>query len=126
MDHDRIKDKLSEFYDRELPEAETREIERHLAGCQECRAYLERRALVSSRLFSTPPVSTSGAFVGRVMAGLEPRPAVLVKWFAPAVGIAAMLLLSLVPAHQNLSTESLLTNGDRDLYEAPAVLMEET
>jgi hypothetical protein len=72
---------------------------------------------ISGTLF---PADNGGseAFVGNVMRRIEraesgPRIVrVPVQWLAPAMGVAAMLLLSLIPGKDIASTETLLTGGD--------------
>jgi anti-sigma factor RsiW len=69
------------------------EVERHLAGCPRCRAYLERLAL--ARQVLAQPLSSAlpdAGFAGRVAARL-PRPVELMGWAAVRLLPAALALL---------------------------------
>ena len=54
MNADRWTDRLSEYVDRELPDAERIALEAHLAGCAECRATVELLRAVQQRAARLP------------------------------------------------------------------------
>ncbi len=73
---------------------------------------------ISETLFSAKPEPVSEAFVQSVMDRLEAeaRPRLVrvpAQWFAPVVGVAAMLLLTLLPARGAVSVETMILGTDR-------------
>ena len=119
MNHDLIKNDLSALCDGELSASRRGEVEAHLLTCAECRSFYENWKAVSTALFARrPEPASSDFFVRQVMDKIE-IPAVCpqktwipVQWFAPSVGIAAMLLLALVPSQTVSSAELLFVNGE--------------
>lgn len=75
---------------------------------------------ISERLFAPRQEPTSEAFVQNVMRRIEAaeaRPRILripVQWYAPLTGMAAMLLLAMLPTGNPLSVETLFTAGVSD------------
>ena len=64
MEH--VKEKLSEFLDRELPEAEVRLVEAHLAACAGCREALEELKAVSRLVGGLPKEPLPEGFMSRL------------------------------------------------------------
>ena len=122
MDHDTINERLMEWHDGALPAEVRREVEAHVAGCAECLAAATQWQRTARALFQAPDVQTSEAFVQRVMeriAALEiSRQAIpwaaRIRWLAPAVGLAGLLLLMLGPSDHPVSIETLLLTSGRD------------
>ncbi|MEI8345206.1 MAG: zf-HC2 domain-containing protein [Candidatus Omnitrophota bacterium] len=105
MNHDTIQKKLMEYYDGELDPAGCRLIEEHLVGCPECRSLLKAWRDTASAVFKKSRIPDSEFFVQSVMARVRrPVPvrraspwSIPVGWLTPAIGVAAMLLLMLMP-----------------------------
>lgn len=125
MNHDTAKEKLSAFYDGELPETERQDLENHLKDCEACRDALEEMNGISRAFFSVPQVNPSEAFVTRVMANLEEgREPSGLEWVyararlilpAVGVGIAVAAFLFISPAETvPVTTESLLLVDGRE------------
>ena len=76
--------------------------------------------LIRQKLFSAPEPKTSEFFVSQVMERIrtiEEKPRMVfapARWFAPVVGVAAMLLLTIVPSQEPLSAEALFMGGETD------------
>ena len=112
MEHDDIRERLSDFLDGELGPEEHRSVSEHLAGCGECRQALEQWRRLSRALFRKPAQPTRAeteVFVSRVMGGIpsqEPAwPAF--RWFAPALGLSfAAFVLSFTLPSQELEDPS--------------------
>src|SRR4051812_3663991 len=105
MDHQDIKDKLSEFYDGELGARDAQAVEVHLAACAECTAQIQRFKMLSEQIIARPKVQVGEFFVSQVMRRIDsleakkaPLRIVPIPWFAPLLGMAAMLLLTIVPS----------------------------
>lgn len=69
MTHNEIQERLEAYHDRQLVEADQRQVEAHLNGCASCKEAVDRLALVARTVFRpiSPPRSTD-FFVTRVMA----------------------------------------------------------
>lgn len=96
MDHDELRDLLTEYHDGELSPEKRGEVERHLQSCRECGGELGRLRRLA-RLFKRP-APASEEFVRGVLARLpaetgEPSPALWRPWLAPALAMAAAALL---------------------------------
>ncbi len=121
MDHKTYQDKLSEYRDGELGESQRREVESHVSSCAECAAVLRDYASLGSGLArNTSQTSASGTdfFVNKVMDRIHTlesvssrRVRIQAQWFAPAFGIAAMLILALIPTKTGYSADMLLMNN---------------
>ena len=124
MDHKAIQDQLFALYDGELRGVAQRAVEDHLLDCVECRALLARWNRVAGTFFQSPAVSTSEAFVERVMRRIvaqQPQPVRLSRWLLkggwliPAMGLAAMLVvMTRGPLQKTVSIESLLLVDGRE------------
>lgn len=102
MGHTNIKNKLSEYRDGELSVQDRQAVEAHLPTCAECRTFLKNWDTLSDRLFpaatSKPASDLTAAVLGRIGAREESKPRLVqARWWAPAVGIAAVLVLSIMP-----------------------------
>lgn len=96
MDHDQIKDRLTEFRDGRLPQDQRSEILRHMADCPSCVKELNDLERLAKAFFPRPlppdPEDTE-AFVAAVMAKLPP-PALAdvsypaARYWAPAMSVA--------------------------------------
>lgn len=75
---------------------------------------------ISETLFAKKQEPASEFFVQSVMKRIEAAEAhprlvrIPAQWFAPVMGIAAMLLLALLPARGLMSAETFILNGDMD------------
>src|SRR5579859_7854206 len=94
MNHDQIRERLFDLYDRPLTQRERRMVEVHLPDCPECRQTFENWQQISHTLFSQPALSEAqeDRFVANVMARIQktsPQPVSWfsrLKWFMPLVG----------------------------------------
>ena len=144
MDHQAIHDQLFALYDGELTGAARHVLEEHLLDCAECRAIMAQWKHVAKALFQAPTLSTSEAFVRRVMQRVASSPAQRFRlpvprfrlhstvrqaglrrwilqggWLLPIAGLAAIwfvMMRGFLP--QTVSIESLLLSDGRE----PAVL----
>ena len=124
MDHKTIQDQLFALHDGELTGAARRAVEDHLLDCAECRAMVAQWKRVAGTLFQPQAVSTSEAFVQRVMqriAPLSPQRFHLPRWIleggwlVPAMGLAVVLfVMTRGPLQQTVSVESLLLSDGRE------------
>ena len=94
MNHDEIREKLFNLYDRPLTQREKRLVESHLPDCPECRQAFEEWQRISHTLFSQPALSEEAEdrFVAKVMKRVQ-KPAGSpfwsgLKWFVPLAGSA--------------------------------------
>lgn len=115
MEHREFKEKLSEYCDGALTPSESANIREHLDTCDECRGFCLRWKQISGSLFNRDEKPVSDSFVGSVMSridAIERRKIptrIATTWLAPAVGIAAMLFLSVLPGPaRSLSMDSML------------------
>ena len=123
MNHETLKEQLFSLYDGELDAAARKEVEAHLAGCQECREFSAQWAATAKVLFKRPKPESTEFFVRQVMERVHaletPKPSMgwqlSLRWLAvPALGLAALFLLTLTPSLQSPSTETLLMGGGAD------------
>lgn len=108
MEHEIALDKLDEWLDGELGEADAAALSRHLDGCDACRREAARRKRLGEALFSPVPAEDprrTEAFVRRVMAAVAEeevpfwrRLAAGVLTPALALGLAALLFNIVSPA----------------------------
>ncbi len=130
MDHEKLKDKLFALYDGELTGPGREEIERHLADCRECRQIYAQWQRTAKVLFRPSDIVPSEGFVRRVMARIEaleqpqaaPSWRANLRWFAPALGAAALLLFAMGSMQQTVSVEALLLEDGRDNISTEVVL----
>ena len=119
MEHQAASERLSAFYDGELGDAERQAVARHVDQCMACREAVDAWRRTARALFPAPEPQPTEAFVQRVMAAIEPRPAApwvirlpdLSRWLAPALGIglAMAALVMLQPSRREaFSTDALL------------------
>jgi anti-sigma factor RsiW len=117
-------EKWEAYADGELAPKEKAGFETHLETCAECRTKLADWKTISGKLFSGAEETVSDSFAERVAARLETSSArpvrwggarlVPVQWLAPLIGVAAMLVLAIVPAGEGLSAEALFMGGEPD------------
>ena len=115
-DHDALQRQLFALYDGELTGSARQEMEDHLAGCPACRERYTQWQRTARALFRVPDVHASEAFVHRLMARLDawqrPQRAVprlaAIRWLAPAVALAGLLLLMIGWPPESVSVETLL------------------
>ncbi len=104
MDHKKLKKRLHAFYDGEVPAFERQEIVSHLEACAECRQAHADLKRISEIFFPKDTASLSADFTAGVMNRLEEKGGcarvtrVPARWFVPAMGAAAMLLLAVLPS----------------------------
>lgn len=80
---------LSQLADGELPAAESRWIEAHVADCPSCRARLARLARVLAKTSTSEHLATAVAAAAEpARAAACPAPSVLAGWHDPAVPLA--------------------------------------
>ena len=125
MDHDEARERIYACRDPELPDAERRALQAHLEACSDCRGALRRWERIAGGLFRAAPAADAEAFVRRVMARLEPEPALpwlaawrLAAWRLPALGLgfAALVFALAVGRGETVSTGDLLL---ADGHESP-------
>ena len=133
MKHHLRQDQLFTLHDGELTGAARREAEAHLADCAVCRKTLAQWQRTANALFRAPDVHPSDAFVHQLMERIkaleQPRRAapwvVAIRWLAPAVGLAGLLLLVLGPMERAVSVETLLLTEAREQAPTQFVLASE-
>lgn len=119
MNHEIIKEKVLVYRDRELPEEERKQVERHLPVCEECRGILKRWDMLGGLFSRAASPGDSEAFVRNVMARLaqqdEPAPLIrhwaFLDWLFPTLGYGfAIALMAVAIAHREplVSAESVL------------------
>lgn len=121
MNHNQIKEKLSAFFDRELPEEERSEIALHSRSCSECRKVLEDWARLRTAFSEIEKPEPSENFVESVMDRLEveeltalsvPRErSSILRWLVPAFGYAFALFLvfaAVTPQEPSVDTGTVL------------------
>ena len=98
MNHDEIREKLFDLYDRPLTKRERMMVENHLPDCPECRLAFEQWQRISQTLFTLPSPSEAeeDRFVAKVMGRVQ-KPRYLawlsgMKWAMPLVGSALTAL----------------------------------
>jgi len=104
FDHGEWTDKLSDYLDDELPDAERRAIESHLAGCTHCAAVLADLKRVIARAQGLEPRPPQADLWGAVTAHIEQHSARRIVAFEPrrrisftfTEALAASLLIALV------------------------------
>ncbi len=115
-------DKLQELHDGRLVQDQKTAVEAHVRECADCRKRLEGWKQLSAALNSSSFPASSEIFVQGVMDRIEakgrtvfiPRGfAIPMRWFAPALAAAAVLLLALFPSAE-ISAEALLMDGAGD------------
>ncbi len=121
MNHEEIKAKALEFFDRDLGSAEKQEIENHLRACPECRTFFGEWERVHALLGSLKNPAPSEKFVLNVMSQIEeisaPAAGPAKSWQWPSwlsltlgYGIAAVLMIVVLnqPTFAATTTESVL------------------
>ena len=119
MDHKTLKQQLFALYDGELAGESRLEVESHLAGCAECQRLYGQWSKTAKVFFKVPEPATSEFFVRSVMNRIQaletPKPAIRwefsFRWFATAVGLAALLLVLMPQAPQALSMDMLFQDN---------------
>jgi len=124
MDHEAIQEQLFAFYDGELTGPGRRAMEDHVRDCTECRDLVAQWKRVAGALFRPADVSTSDAFVERLMRRIAAPPPPRVRlprwlleggWLIPAMGLAVMFFVMVQgPLQQTVSIESLLLSDERE------------
>ncbi|NIO67475.1 MAG: hypothetical protein GTN71_00040 [Anaerolineae bacterium] len=87
---------LETYVDGELSPERTALLERHLAGCEGCRAELARVRAVVAALETWPLVAEPAQLTARVMAQVRPRPvlpAFRIQWSDLAISLAGASLV---------------------------------
>jgi len=87
---------LETYVDGELSPERTALLERHLAGCEGCRAELARVQAVVAALETWPLVAEPAQLTARVMAQVRPRPvlpAFRIQWSDLAISLAGASLV---------------------------------
>lgn len=119
MNHDEVKEKLFDLYDRPLTERERRLVESHLPECSECRHVLQQWQKITRALFPAPAFSEAqeDLFVSKVMARVAAVRSTnrilswdfVFRWLMPLVGstiAAAWVFLSVLPQTPGLYADS--------------------
>ena len=117
---------LSAYLDGELPDAQLRQVEDHLAECDECQAELDQMRYLSALLHETSPTDEflpAERFVSNLALNLprqpmqsQPRKALEIAWWLIPVGALGVWLFfqitfSLSSLVLNVSEIGLLGNG---------------
>ncbi|MBI5353106.1 MAG: zf-HC2 domain-containing protein [Chloroflexi bacterium] len=117
---------LNAYLDGELSAAQLRQVEKHLAECDECQAELEQMRSLSALLHETAPTEdflSTERFVSNLTLNLprrpehsQPRKALEIGWWLILVGALAVWLFfqitfSLSSVVLNISETGLLGNG---------------
>ena len=87
---------LETYVDGELSPERTALLERHLAGCEGCRAELARVQAVVAALETWPLVAEPAQLTARVMAQVRPRPVLpgfRIQWSDLAISLAGASLV---------------------------------
>jgi hypothetical protein len=93
-----IKELISAYLDKALPEAERARVEAHAAACAECRAELEDTRRVSAMVAGLPKRELPVGFMERLQRrrAAEESPASAVSWFPAPARMAAFAAAGLV------------------------------
>lgn len=117
---------LNAYLDGELPDAQLRQVEEHLAGCDDCRAELEQMQRLSALLHEAAPTDDFlpvGRFAANLTLNLPRRPAQspprkaleIVWWLIPVGALGAWLFFQVTVSLSSLvltaSETGLLGNG---------------
>lgn len=126
MEHDQALDKLDEWLDGELGEAESAALSHHERGCDACRRELALRKRLGEALFAPVPADgalRNEAFVRRVMARVEEREGPFWRRVAAgaltpalALGLAALLLHIASPGQGSASPFEAWEAPEAPLY----------
>jgi len=73
MDHEAVRDLLSEYVDGDLPYDRAREVGEHLESCAECRAHLERYQESLRHLRSLPRAEPPGDLEQKIKKRIRAR-----------------------------------------------------
>ena len=118
--------RLSAYLDGELPDAQLRQVEKHLAECDECQAELEQMRNLSALLHETNPADeflSTARFVANLTLNLprqpmhsQPRRALEIGWWLIPIGALGVWLFfqitfSLSSVILTVSETGLLGNG---------------
>ncbi len=92
MEHNWVQERLADFEEGRLPDAQMRSVLQHLEECPECREALQQWQQTRQSVAALVTPAPSELFIDRVMARVESLP-VRVKpwvpeWLYPEVGIA--------------------------------------
>ena len=132
MDHVQVKQKLLEWRDGTLVEAERREIADHLRQCAGCWQFGQRWESIAELFSEKPSMETSEFFIQQVMERVRrPEPVRLLPkpiwWWVPVLAPSLVLLLmALIGSRPVVSTETLLErvgtdwSGSVELARGPA------
>ncbi len=131
MNHAKLAEKLSAYYDQRLPQPERWEVESHLEACPSCRQTLRQWQTHSRFLFAKPLFSewSEDLFTQKVMARLEPNREQslwksLMPWSLPLVGsfaAAAWVWTAVLPNLPGLASDSSLLNESGSQVASTAV-----
>ena len=132
MNHSKLAEKLSAYYDQQLPQPERWEVESHLEDCPSCRKTLRQWKTHSRFLFAKPLFSewSEDLFTQKVMARLQPNQKhslwkSLMPWSLPLVGsfaAAAWVWTAVLPNLPGLASDSsLLSESGTQLASTVAV-----
>jgi anti-sigma factor RsiW len=116
MTHPTTED-LFALYDGELAGEAARTAAAHVTQCQACAAALDGWKRTAGAAFVRMDAPVSEVMVTRVMRSLQAappraaRPAVWLRWLAPALGVAGLVLAVTRPFGAPVDTEHLLLAG---------------
>jgi anti-sigma factor RsiW len=109
MSCDHLHEDLNALLDGELPPRHAAELTAHLARCPDCTRYLEELAALRAAIAELDPEPVSPDLEQRIRAMIDDEPVSQVlpfravrrrpAYLAAAVGIAALLVLVLLPGH---------------------------
>ena len=129
MTHDELQDLIHPYVDRELDLVNTREVEKHLGECEECRALETRVRTLSGALRQTAPAYRAPKRLRKNLRSAlrrEAKPQPTRFWIPLTVGACALLLLGIflwqMPgAARDGLAEELVANHVRSLLAAHLV-----
>jgi anti-sigma factor RsiW len=137
MNHSKLAEKLSAYYDQRLTQPERWEMESHLEDCPSCRKTLREWQNASGFLFVKPRFSewNEDIFTQKVMARLSEAPLAafhwkpLVQWSFPLIGslvAAAWVWSAVLPNLPGLASDPSLLNESGTQLASTASLAAET
>ncbi len=137
MNHSKLAEKLSAYYDQRLTQPERWEMESHLEDCPSCRKTLREWQSASGFLFVKPRFSewNEDIFTQKIMARLSGAPLAdfnwkpLVQWSFPVIGslvAAAWVWSAVLPNLPGLASDASLLNESGTQLASTASLAAET
>lgn len=122
MDHERIKERIFESLDKELPEHEREEISMHLKSCKECSHEMDNWKLTSLMLSKISKPQDSNLFINSVMNKItapHKEPVSLFKfnpWLIPTFAVSALVLVCIpLVTQKNTAISTAISTSTENL-----------